>query len=233
MKGMILAAGRGSRMRELTNNLPKPLLSVGGKTLIEYRVETLVSMGIRNVVINLHYCADKITALLGDGSAYGASIRYSYEETPLDVGGGIYHALPLLGDASFITMNADVWTDYTPGILEMPAGSLAHLVFVRNPGHNLSGDFGLVDGRVVGIAKRRYTFSGIAFYHPDFFSICSMGAFSLKSVLDKRIAEGLVTGELYEGGWYDVGTPERLAVVRNSCVEPLAEIAFMKESVFE
>lgn len=218
MRGMILAAGRGSRMRELTNTLPKPLLHVGGKTLIEHRVETLVSTGVREIVINLHYFADKISALLGDGSAYGASIRYSYEETPLDVGGGIYHALPLLGDVPFITMNADVWTDYTPDRLELPVDSLAHLVFVRNPGHNLSGDFGLIDGRVMGIAKRRYTFSGVAFYHPDFFTICSMGAFSLKSVLEKRIAEGLVTGELYEGEWYDVGTPERLAVVRNSCV---------------
>lgn len=214
MRGMILAAGRGARMRHLTDNLPKPLLSVGNKTLIEYRIETLVAMGITDIVINLHYCAEQITSLLGNGAAYGASIRYAYEETPLDVGGGIYHALPLLGDAPFITMNADVWTDYAPNTFELPSGSLAHLVLVRNPGHNLSGDFALQDGKIVLSGEKKYTFSGIALYDPAFFDKCAMGPFSLKQLLAQRLPEGVVTGELYYGEWFDVGTPERLAYVR-------------------
>lgn len=211
MKGMILAAGRGTRMAHLTRNTAKPLLRVGDKALIEYRVEAFVAMGITDIIINVFYCADQIEHLLGDGSRYGASIYYSREVEPLEVGGGIYHALPLLGTASFMAMNADLWTDFMPKTFSMPQGSLAHLILVPNPSHHPKGDFSLADGLVARSNHHRLTFSGIGFYHPDFFQECSLGSFPLCDVLLEQIPKGVVTGECYRGEWHDVGTPERLA----------------------
>ena len=213
---MILAAGRGSRMQQLTEKIPKPLLRVNNKTLIEYRVEALVSRGISNIVINVHYYADHIMQLLGNGARFGASIVYSQEKTLLEVGGGIYHALPLLGDGIFMTMNADLWTDFSKNVV-LPPTSLAHLIFVDNPAHHPLGDYALSpSGQVIVSSQHRLTFSGIAFYHPDFFKDCVAESFPLKALLEKRLPEGVITGEHYTGLWRDVGTPERLAMCSNS-----------------
>ncbi len=213
MRGMILAAGRGSRMQHLTQHLPKPLLRVNNKTLIEYRVEAFVAMGLSTIVINVHYCADQIMSLLGDGARYGACITYSQEKTLLEVGGGIYHALPLLGNDVFMTVNADVWTDFSRTNMILPKASLAHLIFVDNPTHHPLGDYALSsDGQVIASSHNRLTFSGIAFYHPDFFKGCPASSFPLKAALERRLHEGVVTGEHYAGLWRDVGTPERLAM---------------------
>ncbi len=215
MKAMVLAAGKGERMLSLTKNKPKPMLEVGGKPLIEHMIEKLVSSGIRDIVINHARFGDSIENFLGDGERYGATINYSSEgEEPLETGGGIYHALPLLGDEPFLTVNADIWTDYPFKKLTELKPEHAHLVLTNNPPHHPDGDFALAGQRLGTTETPRYTFTGIAVYHPDFFKWCKKGKFALAPLLRNAINRGEVTGELYPGEWIDIGTPERLEIIR-------------------
>lgn len=208
---MILAAGRGERMRPLTDHTPKPLLKVGGKRLIEYHLEALRAAGVCEVVINHAHLGGQIEQALGDGSRYGVNIAYSPEGTALETGGGIYHALPLLADDPFIVVNGDVWTDYRYADLVKRSTEGAHLVLVPNPPQHPEGDFILDSDRVVAEGTTlKYTFSGIGLYHPSLFDGCEDGAFPLAPLLRKAMATGSVTGELYQGRWFDIGTPQRL-----------------------
>jgi N-acetyl-alpha-D-muramate 1-phosphate uridylyltransferase len=212
MKGMILAAGLGSRMRPLTDNTPKPLLPLAGKPLIEYHIEAMVRVGICDIVINHAYLGEQIETHLGDGSRLGARIVYSAEGEPLNTGGGIYNALPLLGQEAFLLMNGDVWTDYPlMQLIDKPV-ELAHLVMVANPEHNDGGDFCLAaDGRLNSEGHGRgLTFSGISLLSPALFADCHAGDFPLRDPLLAAMTRGAVSGEYFPGGWVDVGTPERL-----------------------
>lgn len=218
MKAMILAAGRGERMRPLTDVDPKPLLKVGGKALIEYHLERLAATGFHDIVINTAWLGEHISARVGDGSRWGVRIVYSHEGWPaLETGGGIFKALPLLGDQPFLVVNGDVWTDWRMAGPALPlpwrAETLAHLVLVPNPAHHPRGDFGLQENRITVAAARTFTFSGLGFYHPRLFAGCVAGAFKLAPLLFAAARAGQVTGELYQGRWYDIGTPERLAVL--------------------
>ncbi len=212
MKAMILAAGRGLRLRPLTDHTPKPLLRAGGRALIEHQLAALVEGGFTEPVINLAHLGGRIRAVLGDGSRYGAHIRYSDEGThPLETGGGIRQVLEWLGPDPFVVVNADVWTDYPYRRLPRDPDGLAHLVLVDNPPHHPEGDFALVGGRVRGEGAARLTFSGIAVYRPELFADCEPGAFPLAPLLRDAVLRGQVAGEHYRGRWVDVGTPERLA----------------------
>ena len=210
---MLLAAGRGERMRPLTDAAPKPLLTVGGKRLIEYHLERLAAAGFDEVVINTAWLGDMIEATLGGGKRYGLAITYSHERPEaLETGGGIFHALPLLGSAPFLLVNGDVWTDIDFGALrrDPPAGSLAHLVLVSNPPQHPRGDFVLDQGRVSESEGLRHTYSGVGIYRPELFAGCEPGKFPLLPLLRRAIAAGRLTGELHAGRWYDIGTVERL-----------------------
>jgi MurNAc alpha-1-phosphate uridylyltransferase len=213
MKAMVLAAGRGERMRPLTDREPKPLLRVGGKRLIEYHLERLAAGGFRDIVINTAWLGDLIEAALGDGARYGLSITYSHERPEaLETGGGIFHALPLLGSAPFLLVNGDVWTDIDFGALNRapPRDSLAHLVLVPNPPQHPRGDFLLADGQVAEGEGSRHTYSGIGIYTPEFFAGSVAGKFPLLPLLKRAIAQRALSGELHAGEWYDIGNIERL-----------------------
>ncbi len=211
MKAMILAAGRGLRLRPLTDHTPKPLLRAGGRALIEHQLAALVEGGFTEPIVNLAHLGGRIRAVLGDGSRYGARIHYSDEGTyPLETGGGIRQALEWLGPDPFVVVNADVWTDYPYRRLPKDPDGLAHLVLVDNPPHHPEGDFALVGGRVRGEGTTRLTFSGIAVYRPELFAGCEPGAFPLAPLLQDAALRGQVAGEHYRGRWVDVGTPERL-----------------------
>jgi MurNAc alpha-1-phosphate uridylyltransferase len=210
---MILAAGRGERMRPLTDTMPKPLLRVGGRPLIEYHLMNLRRGGIRDVVINLAWRGERIRHALGTGSRFGVSISYSDEGgSALGTGGGIFNAMQLLGPDPFLVVNSDVWTDFrAESITQALAGAdLAHLVLVPNPPHNERGDFDLQGTRIVTAGGDRLTFSGIGVYRPALFDGCEPGAFGLVPLLRRAIDAGRVGGELHAGEWYDIGTPERL-----------------------
>lgn len=214
---MILAAGKGERMRPLTDGRPKPMLPVAGKPLIEYHLERLGAAGVRDFVINLGWHGSQIRDAIGDGARWGVSVRYSEEGWPaLESGGGILHALPLLGAAPFIVVNGDVYADYPwPALVErarqLPAGDLAHLVLVPNPAHNPGGDFVLAQGRLGNGPAPRLTFSGISVHRPEFFEGCAPGHFPLLPLWRRYAGEGRLAGERYTGRWSDVGTPQRLA----------------------
>jgi N-acetyl-alpha-D-muramate 1-phosphate uridylyltransferase len=210
---MVLAAGRGERMRPLTDREPKPLLRVGGKRLIEYHLERLAAGGFHEVVINTAWLGDMIETVIGRGERYGLSITYSHERPDaLETGGGIFNALPQLGSAPFLLVNGDVWADIDFGALRRapPRGSLAHLVLVTNPPHHMRGDFLLTDGQVSDGEGTRYTYSGIGIYTPDLFAGSTAGKFPLLPLLRNAIAARALSGELHEGRWYDIGTIERL-----------------------
>ncbi len=211
MRVMILAAGRGERMRPLTDHLPKPLLEAGGKPLIVHHIERLVAAGHYELVINHAHLGAALEQALGDGGRFGARIGYSPEPAgALETGGGIFNALSLLGRAPFAVVNGDVWTDYPfERLPSVPAG-LAHLVLADNPGHNPSGDFGLAGGKVHTGADGRLTFTGIAVYRPALFADCVPGKFPLAPLLRQAAARGQVTGEHFQGNWIDIGTPVRL-----------------------
>lgn len=215
MKAMILAAGKGERMRPLTLTTPKPLVRAGGAPLIEYHLRALATAGFREIVINHAWLGQQIEDYLGDGSRYGVSIQYSAEGEPLETGGGIFRALPLLGDEAFVVVNGDIWTDYDFSVLHQPIAGLAHLVLADNPAHHPNGDFTLIDGHVQDGRPdtSTLTYSGIAVLHPQLFGGCSAGAFKLAPLLRKAMADGQVTGERLNGHWVDVGTHERLAEV--------------------
>ena len=209
---MILAAGRGERMRPLTDHTPKPLLPVAGKPLIEYHIEKLVAAGFHRIIINHAHLGDQIESTLGDGSRWEISILYSPEPPgALETGGGIYNALPLLADEPFLVVNGDVWSDYDLSRACCPEGMVAHLVMVDNPTHNPKGDF-LLDE--VGLLHQgdgsKLTFSGIGVYRRALFDGCEPGAFPLAPLLRSAMSRQAVSGEHYQGRWIDVGTPQRL-----------------------
>ncbi len=211
---MILAAGRGERMRPLTERLPKPLLEVGGHRLIEYHLAALAKHGFGEIVINLSWYGERIQEVLGDGKAYCLTIRYSKEgPVPLGTGGGMFAALPLLGREPFLVVNGDVWSDFKLGTLKPPQDSLAHLVLVENPEHHPGGDFGLDAGGHLHAEPQRLTYSGISLIDPRLFEGCEHGAFPLKPLLDRAMAAGRLTGQRHTGAWTDVGTPARLALL--------------------
>ncbi len=215
MRAMILAAGRGERMRPLTDSRPKPLLQAGGKALIDYHLENLAATGIQEVVINHAHLGEQIEQALGDGSRYGPRIYYSPESRALETGGGVFQALRLLGREPFLLINGDVWTDYPLARLLQAPASLVHLVLVDNPPHHPRGDFGLRDGRLVN-AEPRLTYAGLGVYHPDLFADCQPGAaFPLAPLLHRAIRAEQASGEHYQGKWLDVGTPQRLEQLRH------------------
>ena len=216
MKAMILAAGRGERMRPLTDVTPKPLLRIGGQTLIERHVNALAAAGIRELVINHAHLGEQLVQALGDGAACGVDIQWSAEPAgALETGGGIFNALPLLGDAPFVVVNADIWTDFPFSELPDEPDGLAHLVLVDNPAHHPEGDFVLSSDRVSQGGGARLTFSGIGVYRPELFSGCSAGAFPLAPLLRQAMDDGRVSGARYHGVWFDIGTPERLQEVND------------------
>lgn len=216
MKAMLLAAGRGERLRPLTDTTPKPLLEVGGRTLIEWQIERLRRAGVREFVVNLAYLGGQIEQHLGDGHRHDAAISYSREPTgALETGGGIRAALPLLGAAPFVVANADVWIEFDFRSLRLPQGDLAHLVLVPNPQHHPRGDFALDAGRVIDGAAPTHTFAGVAIYSPALFAGVAPGRFPLAPLLRAAAAAGRLGGTVFEGCWIDVGTPQRLAETRH------------------
>lgn len=211
---MILAAGRGERMRPLTDHTPKPLLPVAGKPLIVWHVERLAAAGVRRLVVNHAHLGSQIEAALGDGSAWGVHIRYSAEGEgkALETGGGILRALPLLGNAPFLVVNGDVWCDVAFQSLALPADDLVHLLMVENPTHHPRGDFHLdADDRLHAAGDPRLTFSGIGVYSPALFAGQASGAFPLAPLLRAAMTDGRASGTRHGGHWMDVGTPARLA----------------------
>lgn len=218
---MLLAAGRGERMRPLTDYTPKPLLQAGGKSLIVWHIENMARAGICDLVINHAHLGNQIEAALGDGGPFGVRIRYSAENPVLETAGGIANALPLLGDAPFAVINSDIYCDY--GFAQLPdraallktSDDTAHLVLVDNPAHHSNGDFGLISGRVVNNTPA-FTFSGIGIYQPSLFANIPRGTVApLAPLLRTQIALGKVSGEHYRGRWLDIGTPQRLEKLDN------------------
>lgn len=222
---MILAAGRGERLRPLTDHAPKPLLRAGGRSLIEHLIDGLVASGFRDLVINVCHLGALIRSYLGDGHRFGARIVYSLEgPEPLETAGGIRQALPLLGEGPFLVVNGDIATDFPFDRLHgLPVGQ-AHLVLIPNPPHHPQGDFSLEDGRVAMTGDNRYTFAGIGVYRPSLFSQVAPGRAPLAPLLRQALPRGLVTGELYRGFWMDIGTVERLRALdeRLGRCEPMA-----------
>lgn len=213
MKAMIFAAGKGERMRPLTDTRPKPLLSVAGKPLIEYHLERLGAAGIREVVINLGWLGEQIRTALGDGARWGLRIAYSQEGWPaLETGGGAFRALPLLGEGPFLAVSGDIWSDYpVAGLVararSMPPRDLAHLVLVRAPG--FAPDFGLEHGRIRN-APAGYTFGNYSLLRPELFRECRDGAFPISPLWRAAADADRVSGEVYEGRWWNLGTPAQL-----------------------
>jgi MurNAc alpha-1-phosphate uridylyltransferase len=212
MRAMLLAAGRGERMRPITDSVPKPLVRVGGRPLIAWHLAALARAGIREVVINLSWLGAQVRATLGDGRDYGVSITYSDEgPVPLETGGGIFRAVPLLGPGPFLVVNADIWTDIDFAAVALEEHAHARLLLIPNPPHHPRGDFGLEGDLVVTRDTDRYTYSGVGVYRPEFFGGCIPGRFPLLPLLNRAIAAGLVRGQVHRGEWWDVGTVERLA----------------------
>ncbi len=213
MNAMILAAGRGERMKPLTDSTPKALLQVGGTSLLERHLAALRAAGIDVVVINLGWLGEQIVSRIGSGADYGLSVVYSPEgDDVLETGGGIERALPMLGDAPFLVVNGDVYTEM-PMPTALADDATGHLVLVPRPGYKPRGDFDLADGRIVVADEPRYTFSGVAVYRPEFFAGSSPGRFPLAPMLRDGARRGILSGEVYAGAWEDVGTPERLAAL--------------------
>jgi MurNAc alpha-1-phosphate uridylyltransferase len=223
MKAMILAAGRGERMRPLTERQPKALLEAGGRPLIAHLIERLARAGHTELVVNVSHLGGMIERELGDGSRYGARIVYSREAQPLETGGGIAYALPLLGDAPFLVVNSDIYCDFdfarlaARAAMLAPGAGLAHLVLVDNPPHHPLGDFALAGGNVSAAGAARLTFSGIGVYAPALFAGIAPGArCQLVALLVPAMARGLVTGEHHRGLWMDIGTPARLETLERA-----------------
>jgi len=211
MRAMILAAGRGERLRPLTDSLPKALVEVGGKPLIVHAIERLHAAGIRDLVVNLAWLGGQIRERLGDGGAYDVAITYSDEgDAALETAGGIVKALPLLGGEPFWVVNADVLCDYPFPAVTLPGDDLAHLVLVDNPDHKDTGDFILEGNRVREDGETSLTYAGIGLYQPGFFAGETAERKPLLPLLQKWIAENRLGGEHYKGEWHDIGTPERL-----------------------
>ncbi len=218
MKAIVLAAGRGERLRPITDTTPKPLVPVAGKPLIVYHLEALARAGVRDVVINLSWLPDRLRMTLGDGGAFGVRITYSDEgPVALETGGGIFNAVELLGPGPFLVVNGDTFTDIDFGALisvaavDSRAGVLARLVLVPNPIQHPRGDFGLDGDLIVNRETDRFTYSGIGLFSPELFAGCQRGKFPLRPLLDRAIEAGRLRGQLHRGDWNDVGTARRLA----------------------
>jgi len=213
---MILAAGRGERLRPLTDSIPKPLIEIAGRTLLGRHLERMASAGFRRVVINVSHFAGKIMDRFGDGSGHGMHIDWSREDAPLETAGGIAQARALLGPEPFLLVNADIWCDYAFSALRgFELGKrLSHLVLVPNPPHHPAGDFSIADGAVGNAAAPRYTYAGIAVVSPRLVAgVPAGGKAPLAPLWRAAAGRGEVTGELYDGCWSDVGTPERLSAL--------------------
>lgn len=217
MKAMILAAGRGERLRPLTDSTPKPLLKVGNKSLIEYHLYKLAQAGIQEVIINTAWLGQQIQQSLGNGEKYNLNIRYSDEgEQALETAGGIIKALPLLGNEPFLIINGDIFTDYDfKQLVNLKLEGDAHLVMVENPYHNDKGDFALKNGWLQNSGESLYTYSGIGIYTKQFFAGYPEGVTALAPILKEKITIQKVSGELYKNAWTDVGTKERLQQLNN------------------
>lgn len=222
---MILAAGEGTRLRPLTNEIPKPLIRVGQQSLIERHLQRLANAGFTHIVINVRYKKQLLIDTLGDGINYGIKIIYSEEtDAVLDTGGGIKRALPLLGNDVFLAINADVYTDWEPGRFDLPEDKQAHLLLVENPPHNPGGDFSLDDGIATLAHKNRLTYAGIGYYRPALFATTSKDRFKLAQLLNPAAAQGKVSGERCHDFWMDAGTLQSLAELRQKiCQENQAE----------
>lgn len=212
-RAMLLAAGRGERLRPITDTVPKPLVEVAGKPLIVYHLEALHRAGLREVVVNLSWLGEKIHAALGDGRRYGVHIAYSEEgPVPLETGGGIHRALPLLGSGPFLVVNSDVWTNMDfARVLSLEQGADARLMLAPNPPQHPRGDFGIEGDFVVERDDERFTYTGVGMYRPEFFEGCVPGKFPLLPLLKRAIAARRLRGEVYRGEWLDIGSPDRLA----------------------
>lgn len=218
---MLLAAGRGERMRPLTDNTAKPLLMANGKRLIEYHLEKFANAGITHTVINTSWCAEKVSSSLGNGQHFGLHIDYSHEPTALETAGGIRNALPLLGDNPFLVVSADVWCDVDFGCLisRLPDRG-AHLLMANNPAHNPGGDFVIDSNNTLQLKSdtdnshdtdtRTVTYTGIGLYHPALFKSLQIAPYPLRDVLIPAIQDGKVSAEIHQGLWFDIGTIERL-----------------------
>ncbi len=217
MKAMLLAAGEGRRMRPLTLECPKPLLPVRGRRLLDYHLEKLAAIGVTDAVINISWLAAVFEETYPDARAFGMRIHWSREPECLETGGGVFNALPLLGDAPFLLINGDIFCDFDFARLLGAPDSLAHLVLVDNPAHHPAGDFHLDPGSglVHASGAPRLTFAGISRIHPALFDGCSKGVFRLAPLLTRAMDAGRVTGELHDGSWSDVGTPERLEALNH------------------
>ena len=212
MIAMILAAGRGERLRPLTETVPKALVEVHGRSLLERHLDNLRSAGIETVVINLGWLGEQIADRVGSGHDYGLDVVYSPEsDNILETGGGIHRALPLLGSEPFLVVNADIYTDIPLPPARLDGDDLGHLVLVPRPAHKERGDFDLRDGRIRDSGEAAYTFSGVAVYRPEFFADREPGRFPLAPMLKAAARADRLAGSLYEGLWEDVGTPQRLA----------------------
>ena len=214
MNAMLLAAGRGERLRPITDAVPKPLVEVRGKPLIVHHLEHLRNAGIETVVINLGWLGDQILERIGSGERYGVNVIYSPEgDNILETGGGIHRALPMLGEDPFVVINADIFTEMPVPDVSLGDGDLGHLVLVPKPPFRDRGDFDLVGQRVRNSSTPRLTFSGVAIYRPTFFAGCRPGRFPLAPMLREAADRGALSGSVYDGLWQDVGTPERLAAL--------------------
>jgi MurNAc alpha-1-phosphate uridylyltransferase len=211
VKAIVLCAGRGERLRPITDTVPKPLVEVAGRPLVGYHLEALARAGVREVVINLSWLGERLREALGDGAAYGLRIHYSDEgPVALETGGGIFNALPLLGPAPFLVVNGDVWTDIDFASLSLEDDADACIVLVPNPPQHPRGDFALQGDAVAAQGAERFTYSGVGIYRPEFFAGCTPGRFPLAPLLNRAIAAGRLRGRLHRGEWHDVGSPERL-----------------------
>ena len=224
MRALIFAAGRGERMRPLTDATPKPLLQAGGRRLIEWHLESLARAGVRDVVINTSHLADQFPSALGDGARWGLHIAYSYEGSePLETGGGMLRALPLLGGDPFVAVNGDIFTDFDFSTLPQNPPGLAHLVLVDNPEHHPRGDFALEHG--MAYDEPRLTFAGIGVYRPALLAGHAPGKFALAPILRAAMREQHISAEHFRGAWLDIGTVERLIAIdeqlgRNARAQP-------------
>jgi MurNAc alpha-1-phosphate uridylyltransferase len=212
---MILAAGRGERLRPLTDETPKSLVDVGGRSLLERHLDHVRAAGVGTIVINLGWLGDRIVERIGSGRRHGLEVVYSQEgDNILETGGGIFKALPTLGDEPFLVINADIYTDMPVPEVTLADDQLGHLVMVPSPGYREGGDFDIVDGLIRNSTEQSLTFSGVAIYRPQLFDGCRPGRFPLAPLLRSAADDGRLSGSLYEGQWADIGTPERLATLR-------------------